>query len=756
MRVTGADRSAVHTWMVSVVGPDTDGDGWSAPADCDDSRADVHPQAIERLGNDRDDDCDADTPDAPVGGLSGRLMAWGHPSGTGLPPRSPGDLPYYSPVGVTSLGDTVRSIASVFRGGFAVDVDGAVWGWGENFNGRIGDGTVTKRSAPVPVLGVGGGAGTQLTGVRSITGEGTHTLALLGNGRVAAWGANGNEQLGTGDTVTERYFPRLVVDAAGLPVTDVVQVETGENSSYAVLADGRVLDWGVIECDDTFTITKRGTAAVNPRLGDDAVQVASGDSGGAYVLKADGSVWSCGGYDDGLGRPYTNDDLNELRPVRNLTDGIVDVSMGNGTGAALDEQGGVWLWGRNTNHELDVLGVQAGGSQVLPARVDLPAGPPVVDIEIDSTATMHATRADGSVLVWGSNTYGSAGNGQSGIVLSPVLQETELGDVVPLSVKGSVWNGLALVRPRSDPDFEPAVQWVSAAVADATIGEASGGSATLTLSEAAPVELTVAYQLGDQQVRHVTVPAGAATAALPLTVSDDAVDEDDETLPLTVVSISRGVRVDRATASVTVVDDDAAAVVSAGDRTVAEGDTSLTDVAVPVRLDAVSGKDVEVLWTAREGRSTTVGSGHVLIPAGERAVDVHVQVAGDATPGPSRTVTVELSEPVNARLGGSGTVTLTDDDPVRLVVESPAGHRGRQRDHPGGVHAERRGPALGRDRGRALGGRARHGGDRRGRAGGGREPDAQRWNAARAGRRARRGRHPRGAAGRRGLRSRAR
>ncbi len=113
----------------------------------------MHPQAFERVGNDRDDDCDADTPDAPVGGLSGRLVAWGHPSGTGLPLRSPGDLPYYSPVGVTSLGDTVRSIASVFRGGFAVDVDGAVWGWGENFNGRIGDGTVTKRSAPVPVLG---------------------------------------------------------------------------------------------------------------------------------------------------------------------------------------------------------------------------------------------------------------------------------------------------------------------------------------------------------------------------------------------------------------------------------------------------------------------------------------------------------------------------------------------------------------------------------------------------------------------------
>ncbi len=165
-----------------------------------------------------------------------------------------------------------------------------------------------------------------------------------------------------------------------------------------------------------------------------------------------------------------------------------------------------------------------------------------------------------------------------------------------------MWNGLALVRPKSDPDFEPAVQWVSASVADATIGEATGGLGDPDPhARPRPWSSPSPTSWADQPVRHATVPVGATTAALPLTVADDAVDEDDEVLALSIVSISRGVRLDRGTASVTVVDDDAAPLVSAGDRTVAEGDTSLTDVAVPVRLDAVSGKDVEVLWTARDG-----------------------------------------------------------------------------------------------------------------------------------------------------------
>ena len=69
---------ATHrSWSVVVVRPDADHDGWTATPDCDESDPAVHPTANELLGNGIDDDCDAGTPDAPPGGLTGSMWSWG-------------------------------------------------------------------------------------------------------------------------------------------------------------------------------------------------------------------------------------------------------------------------------------------------------------------------------------------------------------------------------------------------------------------------------------------------------------------------------------------------------------------------------------------------------------------------------------------------------------------------------------------------------------------------------------------------------
>ncbi len=58
---------ASHVWLVSVVRPDADVDGWRANVDCDDNDAAVNPDADEVANNGKDDDCDPATDDgAPV------------------------------------------------------------------------------------------------------------------------------------------------------------------------------------------------------------------------------------------------------------------------------------------------------------------------------------------------------------------------------------------------------------------------------------------------------------------------------------------------------------------------------------------------------------------------------------------------------------------------------------------------------------------------------------------------------------------
>jgi alpha-tubulin suppressor-like RCC1 family protein len=89
--------------------------------------------------------------------------------------------------------------------------NGTAIGAGKNVSGELGDGTnLTKRR----VSGVVG-----LTGVTAVSagpGEGgaDHSLALLSNGTVMAWGKNSKEDLGDGST-TPSYVPVLVHGLAG-------------------------------------------------------------------------------------------------------------------------------------------------------------------------------------------------------------------------------------------------------------------------------------------------------------------------------------------------------------------------------------------------------------------------------------------------------------------------------------------------------------------------------------------------------------
>lgn len=673
--VTGAHRSAVHSWVVSVTRPDADGDGWTATPDCNDARADVHPGGWERLGNGIDDDCDPSTPDAPPGGLTGDVWSWGNAQGVGLPLSS--TSVYSSPVPVPAL-TGVRQVDSTHAGGYAVLGDGTVRAWGQNYGGSLGDGTQTQSYVPVSVANVGGGG--QLSGVTALQADFNHVVARRADGSVVAWGANENGQVGDGTTVATRPYPVQVLDGVGQPLTDVVAVSTGEQSSAAVTSDGTVWNWGVNACDGLGTLTKTSVATPNPLFAGGVVQLETGDSAFTLARKADGSVWACGGasylLDRGSGS-LTLDQVETPRPMQHLGpgSGVVDVSAASSVGVALREDGTVLLWGRNVDGELDALGVARGGYVYTPTAVPLPPGPPVVDVDADSAFGVTAVRADGTVVSWGANTYGAAGIGRTDASTNGVEPVSVGGRAV--SVAESHWNGLALVRPADDPELQRPAFWVDASVADAAIGEGTGGTVRVSLSEPAPTDVTVGWALDGGASGTATVARGATSVDVPVSVADDAVDEPDETRAFTLTSVSGGVTVARGTAVVTVVDDDPAPTVSITSTSVEEGSTSLTDVPLEVTLSAPSGRDITVAYATADGTATApsdyaAGSGTVLVPAGETHAVVHLAVRGDTVVEPHERFTVSLSDPVNATLGtATAAVDIRDDEPLLVTVTSP-------------------------------------------------------------------------------------
>jgi alpha-tubulin suppressor-like RCC1 family protein len=179
----------------------------------------------------------------------GTVMAWGgnFRGELGATPRSEvevtagGRATALSPTPVVGITDAIDIAAGDYHA-LAVTRDGELWVWGYNLDLQLGIEMLvinfkTRTPAamqylPFPVRVP------ELTGVVSAAGGSRHSLALLKDGTIRAWGANNVGQVGDGTTV-DRKTPVRVPG-----VENVVAIDALGETSAALLADGTVLTWG--------------------------------------------------------------------------------------------------------------------------------------------------------------------------------------------------------------------------------------------------------------------------------------------------------------------------------------------------------------------------------------------------------------------------------------------------------------------------------------------------------------------------------
>ena len=107
-----------------------------------------------------------------------------------------------TPVQVNGHGAQVADVAAGAAHACLIRQDGGLWCWGNNYYGRLGDGTSTERRVPVAVTSYGEGVTDASCGRRSTCG--------VRDSRLSCWGYNYYGQLGDG-TSTDRYTPQPVV-----------------------------------------------------------------------------------------------------------------------------------------------------------------------------------------------------------------------------------------------------------------------------------------------------------------------------------------------------------------------------------------------------------------------------------------------------------------------------------------------------------------------------------------------------------------
>jgi alpha-tubulin suppressor-like RCC1 family protein len=163
---------------------------------------------------------------------SGNLLAWGFGAAGQL---GDGTADQHTPTPVPlPAGVSVTGVAAGQFFSLAVTSTGAVFGFGQNDMGELGNGTMTSTDTPVMAVLPPG------TSVRAVTAGCQHTLAITRTGTLLAWGTNGDGQLGTG-VPGATATPMPVSLPGGATVTAAT---AGCTHSMALTSNGRVFAWG--------------------------------------------------------------------------------------------------------------------------------------------------------------------------------------------------------------------------------------------------------------------------------------------------------------------------------------------------------------------------------------------------------------------------------------------------------------------------------------------------------------------------------
>ncbi len=219
-------------------------------------------------------------------------------------------------------------------------------------------------------------------------------------------------------------------------------------------------------------------------------------------------------------------------------------------------------------------------------------------------------------------------------------------------------------------------------VADVTVSEGAGSATfTITASAAPPSAIAVHWSTapgtaaaGADYVTAsgtATIPAGATSTTLGVTIVADTLDESNETFFVNLDSATNAGILDGQAVG-TIQDDDPAPALSASDCTATEGHTGSRPCTFTVSLSAASGRTVSVAYTtanatASAGSDYSSVSGTLTLAAGTTSQTVAVPVLGDTQDELDETFTLNLSGAQNATIADAQGVGTVDDDDGPLV-----------------------------------------------------------------------------------------
>lgn len=334
---------------------------------------------------------------------------------------------------------------------------GDFWIWGENLSGQFIDGTITSRSSPIQIL-------TRGNNWKQIDLSTVHFFGVKTDGTLWSGGDNGNGALGNNSTNPFAFSSPIQTIARG---NDWYQVTSNYQIAQGIKSDGTLWSWGrgysaglhgnntgdvnrlspvqtitastdwrylggvgcAIKSDNSLwlwgfntygalgdnTTTNRSSPVQTVTVSKDW-RIASRRDNIVAAIKTNGTLWVWGNNTDGqLG---TNNTTNRSSPVQTITGGNnwKAVSVTNDYMAAIKTDGTLWSWGANLSGQ---LGINSTSSRSSPVQT-VAGGSNWRFVSTGLSNTTAAIKTDGTLWVWGNNSYGQLGDNSTTQRNSPV------------------------------------------------------------------------------------------------------------------------------------------------------------------------------------------------------------------------------------------------------------------------------------------------------------------------------------------------
>ncbi|MBL8827197.1 MAG: cadherin-like domain-containing protein, partial [Planctomycetaceae bacterium] len=325
---------------------------------------------------------------------------------------------------------------------------------------------------------------------------------------------------------------------------------------------------------------------------------------------------------------------------------------------------------------------EAGGSVSVLVTLSVPS---VATITIPFTVGGSAGGADFSVVT--ASPLSIPAGQTSGTIVVSISNDPrdEANETISLTLGTPTNAVLGTVATHTltilDNDPAPLVQFTS--LGQSVVESAATGRVIARLSQVSGLDVTVPVTVGgsagagDATVTTtlpITILAGQTSAAIDVTLVDDALAESTETLIFTIGTPTNGTLGAVSSHTLSIADNDALVQVQfeTGSFSVGEAIGSLP---VFVTLSSIAPTDVTVSLTLSGSATSSdyvLSTSTLTIPAGQTRATFTVAITDDVVDEVAETLVINLDTPTGASLGANAalTITIDDNDPVLSFARS--------------------------------------------------------------------------------------